>query len=254
MRPVLFWLGPIPVYAYAVFSVAGILVGFWWARREFARSGLPLAWLGKLLPIVMLCALLGARLLHVASHWQDYNNWQALIWRWRPGMSFHGAMFGSIIGVWIASRCFNMPLMPLLDALAPSAALGHAIGRIGCFINGCCFGKVTQVAWAVRFHNPALCPDELPRHPTQLYEAFGLLLLFALLMRRSPHPKGERFWLWLGGYGVLRFATEFWREGMERGWLLTYPQWLSLFLVAVTLLGLAKCEKDTTRYHRRRKK
>ncbi|MFN4179403.1 MAG: prolipoprotein diacylglyceryl transferase [Armatimonadota bacterium] len=246
MLPILFWIGPVPVYAYAVFSVAGILIGFWWAKREFARSGLPLAWLGKLLPFVILCALMGARLLHVAFHWQDYSDWQALIWRWRPGMSFHGAMFGSILGVWLAARYFKMPLMALLDALAPSAALGHAIGRVGCFVNGCCFGKVTQVAWAVSFRNPALCPDELPRHPTQLYEAFGLVMIFALLTGYSSRFKGERFWLWLGGYSALRFITEFWREGMERLWLLTYPQWLSLLLIAVASLGLTKCRKSAT--------
>lgn len=237
MRPILFWLGPIPVYSYAVFSVAGVLVGFWWARREFARKGLPSAWLRQCLMPIFIGALLGARLLHVVFHWQDYRDWHSLLWRWRPGMSFHGAMFGSIVGLWIAAQKVPLPLATLLDAFAPSAALGHAVGRLGCFLNGCCFGEVTSAAWAVRFRNPALCPDSLPRHPTQLYEAIGLIALFALLTT-STAQQFNRFWLWLAGYGFLRFVVEFWRAGMERLGPLTYPQWLSLLLMLAGLWAI----------------
>ncbi len=239
MRPVLFWLGPLPVYSYGVFSAVGLLVGFLWARREFRRRHLPGVWLWRLMPRVALCAFVGARLLHVTAHWQDYNTFHALLWRWRPGMSFHGAMLGSIAGVWWTAKRFDMPMVVLLDALTPSAPLGHAIGRVGCFFNGCCYGKPTKVPWAVRFRNPTLRPGDLTRHPTQIYEAFGLFLLFGLLVRWSPRKVGERFWLWLGGYGILRFITEFWREGTKGTWLrLTYPQWLSVALMVLAFFRM----------------
>ncbi len=240
MRPVLFWIGRVPVYSYAVFSALGLVVGFAWAWQEFRRQQLPLQWLWRLIPSVALCALLGARLLHVAAHWSDYNSLHALIWRWRPGMSFHGAMLGSIAGVWWAAKRFNMPTMLLLDTFAPAAPLGHAVGRMGCFLNGCCYGKPTSMPWAIRNRNRVFCPDDLPRHPTQLYEALGLLGLFALLSRWKSHRIGERFFLWLGGYCALRFLTEFWREGTKvAAFGLTYPQWLSVLLMTIAFVGFA---------------
>lgn len=239
MKPVLFWLDSVPIYSYALFSILGMLIGTLWAWNEFRRRNLPTHWLRLLVPRIALCAFLGARILHVASHWHDYHSLHALIWRWRPGMSFHGAMLGSIVGVLWATRQFHLPLWTILDALAPAAPLGHAIGRVGCFLNGCCYGKPTNVFWAVRFRNRALCPDNLPRHPTQLYEAFGLLLLFGFLVRCSPCRAGKRFWLWVGGYGVLRFITEFWRAGSNPIFLgLTAPQWLSIALISSALWSI----------------
>jgi phosphatidylglycerol:prolipoprotein diacylglycerol transferase len=239
LEPILFWLDGVPIYSYALFSIFGMLVGAMWAWNEFRRRNLLTHWLRFLLPRIALCAFLGARVLHVAFHWHDYNSLHALIWRWRPGMSFHGAMLGSIVGVLWATYQFRLPLWTVLDALAPAAPLGHSIGRVGCFLNGCCYGKPTNVPWAVRFRNRVLCPDDLTRHPTQLYEAVGLLLLFAFLARYPSTSRGKRFWLWVGGYGLLRFITEFWRAGSKPICLgLTAPQWLSVALIGSAFWGL----------------
>lgn len=239
MRHILFWLGPVPVYAYAVFTVLAMVIGFWWARREFALRHLPQRLLWRMMPVIAILAFAGARALHVASHWSQYrSDWLLLIMRWRPGMSFHGAMFGSIIATWLVVRRTDVALSVVFDALAPGAALAHSIGRIGCFLNGCCYGVPTSLPWGVRFYNCAICPDDLPRHPTQLYEALGLILLFSWLIRRRHHAhyNGEQFAIWIGGYAILRFLVDFFRAAMRTTLLgLTHSQWLSMIMFAVAI-------------------
>ncbi|MFA0736594.1 MAG: hypothetical protein OGMRLDGQ_003094, partial [Candidatus Fervidibacter sp.] len=171
------------------------------------------------------------------------------------GVSFHGAVAGGILaGLWL-SRRYKILFGRIADAVAPGLALGHALGRVGCFLNGCCYGLPTTMPWGVRFHNPILGVDTLPSHPTQIYEAIGLLILFVLLALYSrnisrpsslvPRPvyEGAVFIWWAILYSVLRFVVEYWRAGVTAKFVndLTQAQWLSLIIFAVALA-----------YHRRR--
>jgi phosphatidylglycerol:prolipoprotein diacylglycerol transferase len=150
MRPILFWLGRLPVYSYAVFTGAGLFAGFLRARQELARRDLPVSLLWHTVPAVGALSLVGGRLLYVAFHRAQFSgDWRLLFTRWRPGLSFHGVMFGSVAGAWCVARRAKTPLSDLLDVLAPAAALGHAVGRIGCFFNGCCYGKRTTLPWCI---------------------------------------------------------------------------------------------------------
>jgi phosphatidylglycerol:prolipoprotein diacylglycerol transferase len=240
MRPVLFWLGGWPVYSYAVFTGLGLLIGFFWARKELVRRGLPTSVFWRLVPVIGVFSLVGGRLVHVAFNWSQFSaDWQLLLTRWRPGLSFHGVMLGSIAATgWVASRS-KVPLSSLLDALAPAAALGHVVGRLGCFLNGCCYGALTALPWGVSFSNPKICPDALPRHPTQLYEAAGLLVLFSYLMhtrRRQRYP-GELFLIWMAGYAVLRFLNDFLRDRLQvAAFGLTFSQWFSAAVLVAGVL------------------
>jgi phosphatidylglycerol:prolipoprotein diacylglycerol transferase len=133
-----------------------------------------------------------------------------------------------------------------MDAFAPGLAVGHAIGRLGCFSAGCCWGLPTRLPWAVTFTNPRAnqlvgVPLGEPLHPTQLYESLGELIIFAALYFRflRPHREGSIISLYLVLYGVLRFLVEFVRFHDQQSNPLTGPfsteQWISLILVAIGL-------------------
>ncbi len=183
VHPVLFKLGPFTLRSYGVMVALGVLAAMFWTRLEFRRRKLPNDLLYDLVVAAIALGVIGARLMYVALNWQSYRtNLVAIPMIWADGgLSFHGAIAGGILaGLWL-SRRYKVPFWRIADAAAPGLALGHAIGRIGCFLNGCCYGLPTRMPWGVRFHNPALGIDTLPSHPTQLYEAAGLLILFVLL-------------------------------------------------------------------------
>lgn len=241
MHPVLVKLGPFTLRSYSVMVTLGVVAGFLWAWREFRRRNLPEDLLYDAAIVAVGLGALGARLLYVALNWSVYRtNLFAIVEIWKDGgLSFHGMVLGGAIGVWLLSWRYRVSFLRVADAGAPSLTLGHAFGRIGCFLNGCCYGLPTVMPWGFEFHNPAIGIDTLPSHPTQLYEAAGLLLLFALLVRfslRSPYNGAVFIW-WVIGYSVLRFIVEFWRAGVTAEVVngLTYAQWLSIVLFAIAL-------------------
>lgn len=236
MHPILFKFGPVTVRSYGVMIVLGILAGLIWTKREFAKKKLPDDLLYDLLIAVIALGVVGARLLYVALNWETYRtNLIAIPMIWADGgLSFHGAVAGGILaGFWLARR-YKISFWKVADAVAPALALGHFFGRIGCFLNGCCYGIPTTMPWGVKFHNLALGIETLPSHPTQLYEAAGLLVLFFLLSKLSKQPpyEGAVFIWWLIFYSVLRFTVEYWRAGATANLVhgLTEAQWLSLVL------------------------
>ena len=140
----------------------------------------------------------------------------------------------------------RLPVLKTADVFAPGLALGHAIGRLGCFAAGCCWGLPTNLPWAVIFVNPRAkdlvgVPLGLPLHPTQLYESLGELIIFAVLYLRflRPHREGSIISLYLVLYGTLRFLVEFVRFHDQQSNPLTGPfsteQWISLALVTAGL-------------------
>ena len=133
----------------------------------------------------------------------------------------------------------RLPLAKLVDVFAPSVALGHVFGRLGCFFNGCCYGKACALPWAVNFPLPHVMHG-IPVHPTQLYEAFGNLVIFAGLTAFYRHKRfdGQIWWLYVLSYGALRFLVEFFR-----GDYTTY--YFGIFtiahLTAAAMIVLAPC-------------
>ncbi|GBC99317.1 Prolipoprotein diacylglyceryl transferase [bacterium HR17] len=236
LHPVLLKCGPFTLRSYGVMVAVGVLIGFWWTRREFRRRQLPLDALYDATIAAMALGVIGARLLYVALHWSIYRTHLpaiAMIWA-DGGLSFHGAVLGGVLGVWWVTRRYRLPFGQVADAAAPGTALGHAFGRIGCFLNGCCYGAPTTLPLGVRFHNPALGVDTLPSHPAQLYEAAGLAVLFLWLVRyrRFAPYTGAVFVMWVMGYAVLRFFVEFARAGATATVVngLTQAQWVSIVL------------------------
>ena len=207
MYPTLFRIGTFEITTFGVLVAIGALVGLWLFRRELLRSGLPEAAETAALGGVI-GGLIGAKLLWTAEHFGD-EPLAGLLFS-RGGMSWFGGLLGGITtGLFILHRQ-RAPIIAVLAAATPALAIGHAIGRIGCFLVGDDYGRPSDLPWAVAFPM-GLPPTVVPVHPTQIYEAVALLPIAWLLTRLRR--TGTRDAVVLGTYlvcaGLLRFAIEF---------------------------------------------
>lgn len=241
MYPVLFAFGRFHVYTYDVMVVLGILVGVVLARRQAAKEGIDPNKIVDIAFYALLAALIGSRLLFVLVNLQEYANDPLKSLKiWEGGFVFYGGLLPAVaVGIWYIRR-IGLPLWQVVDIFAPSVAVGHAIGRIGCFFAGCCHGMPTSLPWAVMFKDPqSLAPLGVPLHPTQLYSSFSLFSIFAFLvfLRRRKTFHGEIFWSYIFVYSLVRFLLEFLRadpRGSVLGGVLSTAQ-----AIAIPLAGIA---------------
>ncbi|WP_432558818.1 prolipoprotein diacylglyceryl transferase [Granulicoccus sp. GXG6511] len=250
--PVAFRLGPLTVHWYAVMYLLGFGLGYVLLRARlkhepFNRIVDPKPWtrdtIEDLLFVAITGVIVGGRLgyclFYKPAHY--LANPLEILYLWEGGMSFHGGALGVIIGMIIYAWRTKRPLLEVADFLVPAIPTGLAAGRLGNFINGELWGRVAspELPWAMIF--PAAGPD--PRHPSQIYQLLGEGLLLAALLwayARRERPRGAVSAAFLVGYGVFRFAAEFFREPDDflgtLGLGLTMGQWLS---VPMILGGLA---------------
>jgi phosphatidylglycerol:prolipoprotein diacylglycerol transferase len=241
--PVAFSIGPLSVRWYGLMYLAGFAAG-WWLGVKRIRAGLaPVTreQLDDLIFYAVLGVILGGRLGYVLFYKPEYYFAHPLeIFEvWHGGMSFHGGFLGVLAAMAFAARKYRINWWALMDFVAPLCPIGLAAGRLGNFINGELWGRVTTLPWGMVF--PGAGP--LPRHPSELYEfALEGVALFVILWWFSsrPRPRGQVSALFLIGYGSFRFIAEFAREpDAFLGFLalgLTMGQWLSLPMI---LAGLA---------------
>lgn len=233
MYPVLFRIGSFEVTSFGVMVAIGALVGLWLFRRELLRSGLPEAATDSAIA-GLIGGLAGAKLLYVAEHMAEEPVLDLLTDR--GGMSWFGGLAGGI-GVGLLMMVLKRwPVVPVLSAATPALAVGHLLGRIGCFLVGDDYGRPTSLPWGVAFPE-GLPPTDVPVHPTQLYEAVFLGVLTWLLIRWRR--KGVADLAVVGRYLVLaggfRFALEFLRINVRVAGPLTVAH---LFALAIVLAGL----------------
>lgn len=182
---------------------------------------------------IILSGILGARTAYILANWSDY--WEApwTIFRIdQGGLIFYGGFIGAILGVILFAKIKKRPVWAVGDLAVGALPLGHALGRIGCFLNGCCFGRPTECAWGVYMADAV-------RHPTQLYEALYNLLLYGFLLWAYPRRKrdGNIFALYLLLYPPARFLIEFLRGDERKLWAGFHAaQLLSMLLFAVGCL------------------
>jgi phosphatidylglycerol:prolipoprotein diacylglycerol transferase len=237
--PVAFSLGPLAVRWYGLMYLAGFAAGWWLGARRIRRglTRVTRAQFDDLFFGTVLGVILGGRLGYVLFYKPAYylQHPSEILALWQGGMSFHGGFLGVLAAMWLVARRHRLAWLEVMDFLAPLVPIGIAAGRLGNFINGELWGRVTDVAWGMAFRGAG----NLPRHPSQLYEmALEGVALFALLWWFSsrPRPRGQVSALFLIGYGAARFACEFAREpDAFLGFLalgLTMGQWLSLPMVA----------------------
>ena len=243
MHPVLFHIGKVTLYSYGFMIAVGILAGLFLARRQAAQEGIDQDKIIDIAFYIIVAALIGSRLLFVLMNLGEYAAPPLDILKiWQGGLVFYGGLFpAAATGVWYIKK-IGPPPLPEADIFAPSLAIGHAFGRIGCFLAGCCYGEACALPWAVTFTDArTLAPPGIPLHPTQLYSAFGLLLLFAFLLflRKKKSFQGELFWTYLFCYAVGRFFLEFLRgddRGSILGGLLSTTQAISIPLAGISVV------------------
>ena len=220
MHPIAFNLGPLTIRWYGVMMALAFLVGLWTAGRRAPQSGIHAERIVDLGPWLILGSVLGARILYVISYWREEFAGKPLAEFFmihHGGLVFYGGLLGAVLAVILYVRARKLPLWTVADILAPSIALGYVIGRIGCLLNGCCYGRACDLPWALRFpeghetHPIGLAGT--PVHPTQIYDAvlnLGLYFLLASLSRRKKF-EGQVFAVYLLCYAVTRSFVELFR-------------------------------------------
>ena len=190
---------------------------------------------------VLFSAIIGSRLLYIALHWSEFaHDLVGTFAFWRGGLQglvFYGGFVGALVMGLVFARLNRMALLRMLDAAIPSVVLGEFFTRIGCFLNGCCFGKVCSLPWAIRFpENSPAGAFQAPIHPTQLYSSLAGLVLFviALILERRDWRAGLFFGVVLLLYAVFRFGIDFVRY-YENSANLWTNQLISVGLMAIAV-------------------
>lgn len=193
------------------------IAGLWTASRRGLRSGIPAEKILDIGPWLIVGTIVGARALHVVTYWQDEFAgrpfWEVFA-VWNGGLVFYGGLIGATIAGVIYARLKQIPVWKLADVLAPSIALGYVFGRIGCLLNGCCFGRACSLPWAISYPPGNLNgAPTYPVHPTQIYDSLLNLVLYAGLAWLYRHKKfdGQVFAAYLLCYAVTRSIVESFR-------------------------------------------
>jgi phosphatidylglycerol:prolipoprotein diacylglycerol transferase len=241
MHPVLFEIGPLTIRSYGLMLALAFVVGIWLATRQAKREKVLANTMLDLSLVALITGIIGARILFVLLNLDYYSRhlFESIMF-WQGGLVYYG---GIILGVFcgiLFLKVRKLNIWKVVDICAPSLAIGQAIGRIGCFLNGCCFGR--PVSWGIKFPPRSFASYEqfsqgliksvneysLSIHPTQLYSSLNALIIFLILIlvRRKKKFNGELFWLYLLLYTVTRFGIEFLR-GDDRG-----PIFFNLFSIS----------------------
>ncbi len=253
MFPVLFHLGSFVVHTYGVVLMLAFLVALGRAYTVAKRQNDPEMPPDSILDVgiwMIVVGVLGARLLFVLLDWSEYRHapgFPGNIFKvWEGGLSFHGGLFGGIGALVVYCLVKRLSILKVADLFVPSVMIAYAIGRVGCFLNGCCYGAPTAMPWGVRFFDDGHWTP--PSHPTQLYAAFLGVLFFVGLVWVERHRRylGQVSCWFLLGTATERFIMEIWRAGTTSDLVtvgpihfLTDVQWLCLGLFALGLTGMA---------------
>lgn len=247
MFPILLHLGPVTIYSYGVLVAVGLAVGWAYASLHAPRAGLNAQKIWAMGLYASLAGLITARLwvvLRSPGYFSSHPYQILSLHTLQEGGAYFGGLFGALGMIALYSRHHRMPTLLVMDTCAPGLALGHAIGRIGCFAVGCCYGKASALPWAVTFSSTLAArlsgvPLHVPLHPTQLYEAGAELLNFRLLaaLVKIQRSYGQTTGAYFVLYGLERFVNEFFRG--DPGRTLVFQGRISLMqLISIGLVGL----------------
>jgi phosphatidylglycerol:prolipoprotein diacylglycerol transferase len=256
--PLAFQWGPLALRWYGLLIALAVLVGLLLSSRLAKARGIDPALIADLLPLLVLGAVIGARLYYVVLEWRQYaSNWVDVLSIWRGGIAIHGALIGGVLTTILFCRWRRQPFWPLLDVLVPSVALGQAIGRWGNFFNSEAYGLPTDLPWKLKIPAANRTPEFLEQlyfHPTFLYESIwnlGVAALLLVLFRQASRgrirlPAGALSCVYLMAYSSGRV----WIEGLRIDPLCLFAeppfceggirmaQLMSLVLIALGGLGL----------------
>lgn len=260
MHPILFKIGSFELASYGLMTAIGYGVASFYLYRRLAKINLDKETFWNLIFIIFMGALIGGKLMFIIVSWPQLGATLAeklatVIHDIRYGFVFFGGLIVSVISVVYYMKKKKLPLLQTSDFLIVGLPLGHALGRIGCFLAGCCHGRPTDMPWGVAFTDPhSLVAPELLGihiHPTQLYESACNFLLFFILVKlyNRPHKHGTVLLAYIACYSLVRFGIEFFR-GDFRGayvWGMSPSQLISLGAAVLAAVGwwqLSRREKN----------
>ncbi len=243
INPVFLKLGPLELRWYGLMYIIGFAVAYFIIQAGARRSDLPLTRddVADLVFTVAIGIILGGRTGYILFYNLSYYMMHPLklFAVWEGGMSFHGGLTGGILAGWYYVRKKKLDFWAVADVCFLAAPVGLGLGRIGNFINGELYGRITNVPWGIVF--PGGGP--LPRHPSQLYEAFlegPVLFLILWMLHRRSLPSGVVFWSFIGLYGLFRIIVEFFRQpDVQIGYLFGIFSMGQLLSLPMLLLGVA---------------
>jgi len=252
VHPIAFKFGSVTITWYGIMVAMGFMAGLWTAARRAMQEKISAEKIYDLGPWLIFGSILGARTLYVITFWREQfadKPFPEIFKVWKGGLVYYGGLIGASLAVILYCRIKKFPMWKLGDILAPSISLGYAFGRIGCLMNGCCYGRECHLPWAIKFpvghetHPPG--SPALPVHPTELYESILSLGLFAFLnwLYRRKKFDGQVFAAYLVCYALLRSFVELFRgdypayQRFFGGWA-TPAQMVSIgiFVAGVVLL------------------
>jgi phosphatidylglycerol:prolipoprotein diacylglycerol transferase len=247
VHPVLINLGFYQIPTYGVLLYSGVILAIYLASRRARLVGLSGTHVMDLAAWVVLWGLLGAKVLLAITDPSYLTSLAGLWGLLRAGGVFYGGLVAALAAAVVLMRRYRLPFFQVADVLAPSVALGHFFGRLGCFSAGCCYGRTCSASLGVVFTNPLAnevsgTPLGVPLYPTQLYEAAFNLANYAFLawLFRRRLPAGSVLGAYLVAYGVARFVIEFFRGDPDRGFVLGGMLSTSQAIAAVMVpVGLA---------------
>lgn len=259
------WLsawGPLTVYTYGVLLAAAYLLGLKLAMARAKARQLDQARVLDLGIYIIISALIGAKLLLLLTDVRTFiDNPRELLTLVRSGGVFYGGLIVAVlVALWYIRRV-GLPLWTTCDVFAPGIALGHVVGRMGCFFAGCCYGTPADLPWAITFTDPFAgvnvgTPLNVPLHPTQLYEAGAEALILTVLLateHRGRRFAGRTFWLYMLLYAVSRYVIEIFR-GDPRGivGIFSTSQFISVILAPLAVVMLVYLSRRPAPTERRR--
>jgi phosphatidylglycerol:prolipoprotein diacylglycerol transferase len=253
MHPILLNFGSFVIYSYGFFVALAFVTAILylsWSIKKLKQKIISQNELFSLFVYLLIISIIGARSFFVLINLDKFISYPIEIFEvWHGGLVYYGGLIAVMFFMSLYVKRKKMSLLKLGDLFSPALALGHTIGRVGCFFAGCCYGRESTLPWAVAFtngHHP-ITNARVCLHPTQLYEAFGNFLLFLFLhfYSKKKHRNGLLLVIYFMGYGVLRFVIEFFRgdHGRMQYFGFSTSQIISamLFVIGVFIIT---CKKE----------
>jgi phosphatidylglycerol:prolipoprotein diacylglycerol transferase len=269
VHPIAFQIGSFPIHWYGVMIALAFLAGLWTAVRRARRQNISAEQISDVTLWLMAGSIIGARIVYVATYWHEEfagRPVQNIFAIWQGGLVFYGGLIGAAAAGFIYGFWKKLPVWKIADVLAPSIALGSFFGRIGCLLNGCCYGTVCNLPWGIRFPNGSYAWEHqrgqnligendpaLPVHPTEIYDALlnlSLYIFLAWLFRRKKFD-GQILATYLICYAITRSITETFRGDyteLHYHLGLTPAQWISVpILISGLLLATVLSQRARSR-------
>ena len=214
MHPEVLHLGFVHLRSYGLLMAVAFVVGTFLALREARRQSLDEDKVVNVILVTLVASVFGARMLYVLEHLAEFRReWTSVLALWQGGLTLYGGIVAGTFAGLVTARRMRLPVWITADALTPSLALGTMFGRIGCFLNGCCYGRPTELPWGVVFPHDSFAYLEFgdqPVHPSQLYNALAGLILFLLFKVLRPRFRvpGVMFWTFIVVFALVRIPLD----------------------------------------------